>query len=118
VACCNSRLLGGQEIHHQLGNQLRLIVLHLVASIGHIVKLDVGEHFFQLPAERHRTLEHPELFKTCILVDTNTLAPGISKNETVIANPPLPALAVRVNGGCCKGTPSAMNTLRKNGWIR
>jgi hypothetical protein len=26
-------------------------------------------------------LEHPELFKTCILVDTNTLAPGISKNR-------------------------------------
>ena len=27
------------------------------------------------------------------LVDTNTLAPGISKNETVIANPPLPRLS-------------------------
>jgi hypothetical protein len=88
-----------------------------VASIGHIVKLDVGEHFFQLPAERHRTLEHPELFKTCILVDTNTLAPGISKNETVMANPPLPRLS-RESQRWCKGTPSAMNTLRKNGWIR
>ena len=39
------------------------------------------------------TLEHPELFRTCILVDTNTLAPGISKNETVMANPPLPRLS-------------------------
>jgi pimeloyl-ACP methyl ester carboxylesterase len=39
------------------------------------------------------TLEHPELFKTCILIDTNTLAPGISKNETVMANPPLPRLS-------------------------
>ena len=39
------------------------------------------------------TLEHPELFKSCILVDTNTLAPGISKNETVMANPPLPRLS-------------------------
>jgi pimeloyl-ACP methyl ester carboxylesterase len=38
-------------------------------------------------------LEHPELFKSCILVDTNTLAPGISKNETVMANPPLPRLS-------------------------
>ena len=38
-------------------------------------------------------LEHPELFKTCILVDTNTLAPGISKNETVMANPPRPRLS-------------------------
>lgn len=37
-------------------------------------------------------LEHPELFTSCILVDTNTLAPGISKNETVMANPPLPRL--------------------------
>ncbi|MGH7926715.1 MAG: alpha/beta fold hydrolase [Candidatus Binatia bacterium] len=37
-------------------------------------------------------LEHPELFSACILVDTNTLAPGISKNETVMANPPLPRL--------------------------
>jgi pimeloyl-ACP methyl ester carboxylesterase len=33
------------------------------------------------------TLEHPELFKICILVDTNTLASGMSKNETVMANP-------------------------------
>ena len=38
------------------------------------------------------TLEHPELFDSCILVDTNTLAPGISKNETVMANPPQPRL--------------------------
>ena len=38
-------------------------------------------------------LEHPELFKSCILVDTNTLAPGISKNETVMANPPPPRLS-------------------------
>ena len=37
-------------------------------------------------------IEYPELFATCILVDTNTLAPGISKNETVMANPPLPRL--------------------------
>ena len=38
-------------------------------------------------------IEHPELFTTCILVDTNTLAPGISKNETVMANPPQPRLS-------------------------
>ena len=38
------------------------------------------------------TIEHPELFRTCILVDTNTLAPGTSKNETVMANPPQPRL--------------------------
>lgn len=38
-------------------------------------------------------LEHPELFDSCILVDTNTLAPGISKNETVMANPPEPRLS-------------------------
>jgi 2-hydroxy-6-oxonona-2,4-dienedioate hydrolase len=39
------------------------------------------------------TLEHPELFRSCILADTNTLAPGISKNEMVMANPPLPRLS-------------------------
>ena len=39
------------------------------------------------------TLEHPELFDSCILVDTNTLAPGISKNETVMASPPKPRLS-------------------------
>lgn len=38
-------------------------------------------------------IEHPELFSSCILVDTNTLAPGISKNETVMANPPHPRLS-------------------------
>jgi hypothetical protein len=39
-------------------------------------------------------------FTTFEFVDTNTLAPGISKNETVMANPPLLALAVSVNAGC------------------
>jgi 2-hydroxy-6-oxonona-2,4-dienedioate hydrolase len=39
------------------------------------------------------TLEHPELLQSCILADTNTLAPGISKNKTVMANPPLPRLS-------------------------
>ena len=38
-------------------------------------------------------LEYPDLFASCILVDTNTLAPGISKNETVMANPPQPRLS-------------------------
>ena len=38
-------------------------------------------------------IEHPELFSSCILLDTNTLAPGISKNETVMANPPQPRLS-------------------------
>ena len=38
-------------------------------------------------------IEHPELFSSCLLVDTNTLAPGISKNETVMANPPQPRLS-------------------------
>ena len=39
------------------------------------------------------TLEHPELVKTCIIVDSNTLAPGIGRNETVHANPPEPRLS-------------------------
>jgi pimeloyl-ACP methyl ester carboxylesterase len=38
------------------------------------------------------TLQHPELFKSCILIDTNTLAPGVSKNAAVFANPPVPRL--------------------------
>ncbi len=38
-------------------------------------------------------IDHPELFSSCILLDTNTLAPGISKNETVMANPPQPRLS-------------------------
>jgi pimeloyl-ACP methyl ester carboxylesterase len=37
-------------------------------------------------------LDHPELFKTCVLLDTNTLAPGVSKNAAVMADPPLPRL--------------------------
>jgi len=37
-------------------------------------------------------IEHPELFSSCILLDTNTLAPGLSRNETVMANPPQPRL--------------------------
>lgn len=45
--------LASEEIHHQFRDQLRLIVLHLVARVGHIVKLDVRQHCFQLSAERH-----------------------------------------------------------------
>jgi len=52
-------------------------------------------------------------FTTFEFVDTNTLAPGISKNETVMANPPLLALAVSVNAGCYKGTPSAMKQVAR-----
>ena len=54
-------------------------------------------------------------FTTFEFVDTNTLAPGISKNETVMANPALLALAVSVNAGCYKGTPSAMNRSHAKG---
>ncbi|TAK07237.1 alpha/beta hydrolase [bacterium] len=38
------------------------------------------------------TLEHPELIRSCIVVDSNTLAPGVGRNEIVMANPPLPRL--------------------------
>jgi hypothetical protein len=45
--------LASEEIHHQFRDQLRLIVLHLVARVGHIMKLDVSQHCFQLSAECH-----------------------------------------------------------------
>ncbi len=39
------------------------------------------------------TLEHPELVKSCIIVDSSTLAPGEGRNEIVMANPPKPRLS-------------------------
>ena len=36
------------------------------------------------------TLLHPERVKTCIIVDSGTLAPGTGRNEIVHANPPRP----------------------------
>ena len=39
------------------------------------------------------TLEHPELIKSCVIVDSNTLAPGVGRNEIVHANPPEPLLS-------------------------
>ena len=35
-------------------------------------------------------LEHPDLFKNCIIVDSATLGPGIPRNPVVLANPPEP----------------------------
>jgi pimeloyl-ACP methyl ester carboxylesterase len=35
-------------------------------------------------------LENPELVKSCVLVSTSTLSPGLSRNPTTLANPPLP----------------------------
>ena len=39
------------------------------------------------------TVEHPELVKSCTIVDSNTCAPGIGRNELVFANMPRPALS-------------------------
>ena len=39
------------------------------------------------------TLEHSELVKSCIIVDSNTLAPGVGRNDIVMANPPKPRLS-------------------------
>ncbi len=38
------------------------------------------------------TVEHPELVKTCTIVNSNTCAPGTGTNEFVFANAPQPAL--------------------------
>ena len=34
------------------------------------------------------TLDHPERIRSCVIVDSNTLAPGIPRSEIVLANPP------------------------------
>ena len=39
------------------------------------------------------TLDHPDLIKACIIVDTNTLAPGVPASQQVLANPPAPRLS-------------------------
>ena len=39
------------------------------------------------------TVEHPELVKSCVIVDSNTCAPGTGRNEFVFANMPKPALS-------------------------
>ena len=39
------------------------------------------------------TLDHPERIRSCVIVDSNTLAPGIPRSEIVLANPPEPRLS-------------------------
>lgn len=39
------------------------------------------------------TLDHPELVRSCIIVDSGTLAPGPSKTEFIMANAPQPRLS-------------------------
>lgn len=38
------------------------------------------------------TLDHPELMKTCVLIDSGTLAPGTTPMETIMADVPNPRL--------------------------
>ncbi|MFQ5930348.1 MAG: alpha/beta fold hydrolase [Acidobacteriota bacterium] len=38
------------------------------------------------------TLEHPEIIRSCIIVDSGTLSPGPSKTEFIMANAPKPRL--------------------------
>ena len=39
------------------------------------------------------TVEHPELVKSCVIVSSNTCAPGTGTNEMVFANKPVPSLS-------------------------
>ena len=39
------------------------------------------------------TLDYPDLIKSSIIVDTNTLAPGVPASQQVLANPPVPRLS-------------------------
>ena len=39
------------------------------------------------------TLDHPELVRSCVIVDSGTLAPGPSKTEFIMANAPKPRLS-------------------------
>lgn len=39
------------------------------------------------------TLEHPELVRSCVIVDSGTLAPGPSRTEFIMANAPQPRLS-------------------------
>ena len=39
------------------------------------------------------TLDHPELVRSCVIVDSGTLAPGPSKTEYIMANAPKPRLS-------------------------
>ena len=39
------------------------------------------------------TLDYPDLIKACIIVDTNTLAPGVPASQWVLGNPPVPRLS-------------------------
>jgi len=39
------------------------------------------------------TLDYPDLIKSCVIVDTNTLAPGVPASQQVLANPPVPRLS-------------------------
>ncbi len=38
------------------------------------------------------SLDYPELIKTCVIIDSGTLAPGMGRMDTVMANPPEPRL--------------------------
>jgi 2-hydroxy-6-oxonona-2,4-dienedioate hydrolase len=39
------------------------------------------------------TLDHPDKIRSCTIVDTNTLAPGVPASQQVLANPPVPRLS-------------------------
>jgi pimeloyl-ACP methyl ester carboxylesterase len=38
-------------------------------------------------------LDHPDRIRSCIIVDSNTLAPGLPPSQFVLANPPAPRLS-------------------------
>lgn len=63
----------------------------LVRALGLVRVHVVGHSRGGLPAAR-LAMDHPELVATCTVIDSNTLAPGIGRNDVVMAGVPEPRL--------------------------
>ncbi len=62
------------------------------------------------------TLDHPHLVRSCTIVDSGTLAPGLSKTEYIMANAPKPRLSRESQRWCIEHYSFKPNHISRN-WL-
>ena len=90
-------------------------------AIGFLEALGLGEvhlvgHSRGAYVAARMTLERPDLVKSCIPVDTNTLAPGMGGTRSSSPTPPSHGSPGKVSNGCSSATPTAAPTSPTTGW--
>ena len=96
-----------------VGEHVRQFVRKLDLGPVHIVGHSRGGY-----VACRATLDYPEMIKTCVIIDSGTLAPGTTPMHEIMVDAPKPGLTKDLSAGYCGVIRSAMSTSQTNGSVR